>query len=129
MREPLLNYLLADANVNAIVDGRIYWVDGLQTKTYPKVTLQVISGAPLATYSGADLFTENRVQIDCYAQSSIDCAALANEIKALLHAERFTQDTKDFATFLISERDLSEDNQSAGVRIFRISLDFQVFSK
>lgn len=130
MHSDLLAYLTANSGIAALVSNRVHWAVAPQGSTMPFIVLNQISGAPDYIYQGESGLSEYRIQIDAYATSYLSAKTLTTIIKTALSGLRFTQGTTLFdGCFVINERDLTEDTQSAGVRTFRVSVDFQIFFK
>lgn len=128
MRGKLIDYLLADAGVAALVGPRIRPGFLAQGEGTPALVVNKISGAPMVTMGGPAGLAEARMQVDCYAATWLQAEALADAVKAALSAIRFTHDGMRFeGSFAIDERDLSESDGPDGVRRPRISLDFRIF--
>lgn len=127
--EALTAFLLADAGLAAVVAKRITWDERQQGASLPAIVLQVISGAPEASDEGRAGIESHRVQIDCWASTSLAAKTAARAVNAALEAVEMTSgDTVFEAVFLDAERDFSERGQG-GRDLYRRSLDYIFWHK
>lgn len=82
--------LAADATVAGLVGTAVYGGEAPQDATPPFVTLQLISAPRQYTLAGSNGHAQPRVQVDCWAASLLDAAALADAVTAALEDARFT---------------------------------------
>ncbi len=105
--------------------ARIYPMILPQQPTYPAVTYQRIDG-PRESALNSDMGIPNpRIQIDAWGSSYASALAVAEQIRAALVRQVWTENGVSVLDALIDDdRDLFEDDvQEGGQRIFRRSLD------
>lgn len=113
--------LAADSRVTDRVAQRIFPVripEGVVT--WPVVVYTVISQVPQDTFeSDGGVFTESRVQIDCYARQYLDSDLLAEAVEDVL----LELDSQAMRVLKLDRRDLFESE----ALLHRASLDFSVW--
>lgn len=82
MKETVLNAMLANAGVAALVAARIGWSERVRNSPLPAITLAQVGGAPSITMSGPDGLASPDVQVDCWAENPADADDLASAVKA-----------------------------------------------
>ena len=130
MEEALINFLLADTALTALLSGNINWVEGPQ-HVYPTMVLTRISGVRGYTHAGADGLVVSRVQCDCdsavgYAQAKLIARALRNRLSGY----RGTWAGVEFQSCFIDggDRDDFVDGQTPD-NIYRTSVDYIITHK
>ena len=127
MHKALIARLKAYSGINTATGGRINWMTRPQGQGLPAIALQQISGAReygLAYVVGTAV---GRVQVDMFASTYGAAKDLAGLVRQRLEGGPFTASGQTVQTcFLIGERDLDGGQETEGVRVFRVSLDFEV---
>jgi hypothetical protein len=100
--------LLASAPVAALVDQRIHADDEVpQGSAYPAVLLKLLAENPLYDLSGPTGNAECRVQVEAWASTMAEAAAVIEAIRDELEDRRFTyQGWKVGPVHVMNERDL-----------------------
>ena len=111
----LIDYLLADSTLAALVSGRIYPETLKKGAAVPAVTLSQISGAPLYADDGETGLVNERVQIDCWAETYAAARAAANAVKGRLSA--VADVTQGDTTFILVMLDNEQDRQEPGSQV------------
>ncbi len=108
MQGALRARLIAASAVNALVAGRIYWVDRPQGTALPAITLQVISDERSQDMEGFVSARATNVQVDCWAISYATKAQIAEAVIAALVPAETSNGVKFLRAFVDSIRDLGE---------------------
>jgi hypothetical protein len=126
MEQALRDWLLAHADVGALVDDRVYWLRRPQNSPLPAIVLTVVSGRPDRPLSGPSGLASGLVQADCRASTPAEAGDLRDALKSAVHAARRVTlgDVRLVAAFIESERHSSEGDERSPVT--RISLDIRV---
>ena len=127
MREKFRAYLLSVAGVSNLISTRAYWGVRPQGSSLPALVMTVVSAVPAYGFDGHHDLDDMRIQIDAYGDKMTDAVSLAKAVRVPLDGKRFTQSGVTFESFLISERDFSESGKTDADRVFRISMDFNIF--
>lgn len=128
MEEALRAYLLAQTAIANLVAARIHWGMRPQGEALPGIVLGVVSRLPVARHSGPAGLSEARIQIDAYGATYAQARGLARALRAALSVRAFEQGGVKFqGAFQLGERDLSEAGATEATRVFRVSLDFQMW--
>jgi hypothetical protein len=127
MEKALRDYLLADTAITAVIDDRVHYVQRPQGGALPALVLTVISSVPAYEYTGAAPLVAARVQIDAYAAKYDAAKELARLVVARLGGQRVLQSDVNMRFFKVDERDDRGEAQTAGVAVFRVSTDYQVW--
>jgi hypothetical protein len=129
MRRALRSRLLANATVAGLVGVRVYNMDTRpQGGALPAVTIRQISGERQYTHDAVGRLVDGRAEINCYGANGADAVALATAVRRAIEGAGFTADTETVqSVFLLSEQDFTGEAEAAGVRVFRVMLDFQVW--
>ena len=113
--------LVADATVNGLIAGRCYPGVLPQSPSYPALTFFRVSATRLYNFRGTASRVTARFQIDCWAATHIQARALADAVRASLHAIVGTMGSTSIGYVrLDNELDVYED----AVKEFRVILDF-----
>lgn len=108
MQGALRARLIAAAPVNALVAGRVYWVDRPQGSAMPAITLQVISDERPQDMEGFVSARATTVQVDCWATSYAAKTQLAEAVIASIVPAQTSNGIKFLRSFVDSVRDLGE---------------------
>lgn len=129
MEEAFIQHLLAASGVTSLAVNRIFPLSRLQGSAYPAVTVQRASGAPLYADDG-DVGLQNvRMQVDCWGTTYASAKLLGRAVTAALSGFDGTQSGVEFQfVTLENEQDIREPGANAAEYLFRVSLDFQVWS-
>lgn len=127
MEKALRDYLLADTAIAAVIANRAYWMQRPQGATLPALVMTVISSVPVYEYTGAAPLVSARVQIDAYGAKYEAAKELARLVVARLGGQRVLQSGVNMRFFKVDERDDRGEAQTAGVAVFRVSTDYQVW--
>lgn len=90
MEEALVNLLLADSDLSALVGPRIHWDEIPQGSADPAVTLFLVSGVPDYHMAGPSGLVASRVQIDCRGPSKEVALSVARAVEAVLSGLKTT---------------------------------------
>lgn len=130
MHEDLLTRLNAVAGLSSL-GGRIAWFERPRKSTpeFPALVLTFVSPGREWTHDGPDDLERPRVQFDLYGPSPAALRTLfktlRTEMERMPHVDIGT--TRFHPAALDSQRDMPAEDLTDGVRIFRISADFQFF--
>jgi len=80
--------LVADADVNGLVSGRVAREILKENETLPAIVLSRVSTSQDETLTDVPSLTRVRVQVDLYADSLSVVADLSDKVKALLNGHR-----------------------------------------
>ena len=127
MEEALIAKLLATSGVTALVSTRVYAGARPQALDLPAVVLNLISANPSYSDDGEDGIQEDRIQLDCWAETYSAAKSLS---RAVIDALSAFGGTVSGVNFQYIELDLAHDTQEGGSNAtdypFRTSLDFIV---
>lgn len=128
MEEDVVNALLADSGVAAIVADRITWAVRPQAEALPAVVLHRITAGRHYTHEGRNGLEGPLIQIDCWGSNHGAAKRLARAVIAALD----TLTTSPFqAAFVEGERDDNEwgegPDATGAAGFFRTSLDVRVW--
>lgn len=125
MEAALINRLLADAGVGAVVARRVTPVRRDQGGLLPALVLHRVGGSHDYHLGGASGLVASRVQIDCWGSTYASAKAAAAATKAALNGARWVANPVRVDAVLIEgERDDTFDE--GGKALYRTSLDFMV---
>jgi hypothetical protein len=132
MEEALVSRLRAAPAVAAKVStfkGRpaIDWVSRPNQSALPALTLQGVDAGPIYSHGGAVGLESKRVQFDCWAGSYAEARALARALIAEMEEPETRASVAFDAAFLVADRDMMAEDLGGGVRVYRISLDFNLW--
>lgn len=130
MEEGIIAKLLATSGVTALVATRVYPGRRPQASALPAIDLARISGAPLYSNDGETGLESARVEINCWGSSYSSAKTVARAVKDALSAFFGTVGGVNFQYILLEdERDLSETGSNQADYLYRMSLDFTVWTK
>lgn len=122
METQLRALLTGSAAVTALAPAaRINWGAHPQGKPLPYIVLAVVSEVPQHTLGGTVNLRQNRVQVDCYADSYAAAHGLAAAVIGALDGYRGGQFQ---GVFHAGTRDSREGGTNEADRPYRRSLDF-----
>lgn len=127
MEEALIAKLLATTAIAALVGTRIYPGAKPQGSALPAIVCNLISALPSYSDDGEDGIREDRIQIDCWAETYTAAKLTARAVVAALSAFQGTVSGITFQYITLDlEHDLTESGANAADYPFRTSLDFNV---
>lgn len=119
----LFSRLSSDAGVSALVFAsgiyRIYPVLLPQDSAYPAISYQNISNNPINHLSGESNQQNDRVQIDCWAETNDQAHAMADAVKLAMQGS-----ANNFKAIRLTRIDLPYDNDT---KLFRVNQDFSIW--
>jgi hypothetical protein len=129
MRQALIDRLLADAGLAALVGSRVDWLKRPQAGALPAITLQVTSSPYTYTMKGRTKLVDRQVQMDSWAADYPTVEAVRLALVAALDGP---YEDPIRGLFIENERESFEgrdDPDSSGsTDFFRVSLDIRVWS-
>jgi hypothetical protein len=125
IEEAVIQRLLADTGVIALVGTRVFPGSVPQGEALPAIVFNKISGAPIYADEGEVGLDEARIQIDCWAETYSAAKGLSRAVRASLSAFFGTSEgVESLYLSLDVERDLREGGSNANEYRFRTSMDF-----
>lgn len=119
----LRTYILADTVIAALVGTRMYPQVLPQNPTYPAITYTLIGGAgSVVTHDGPAGLENVSLQIDCWAQTQLTAAALAERVRTRING--YTGGAFQ-GIFLARKRDGYDNDAMA----YRRSADFSIWNE
>ncbi len=116
IEETIFSDLSSFAGLSALIATRIYPLRMPQGSTFPAVVYTRVSGARINNLDGENI-QNPRYQIDCWAETYSAAKAVAAQIELAFAAS-------SLQAVLIADRDDKDDS----VRLYRVSLDYSVWS-
>lgn len=116
---------IADAGVATIAGTRVYWVQRIQGKPLPAVTLTVVSDPRPQHLKGFFALRETVVQADCLAESHKQATDLAEAVIAALVPEHSGNGIVFNRALVDAVRDLGEQTETHF--IYRTSVDLRLW--
>lgn len=124
MEKALIDRLLADAPVAAILGTRAYFAIAPQRPVPPYAVIFRVSGARIHSLEKAGGLALPRVQLDCFAKTALSARELARACRVCLDGFRGTQSLVDVqAVLLLDEMDVYEETPE----LHRVSQDYRVW--
>lgn len=122
--ESIAILLQADADLRALVHGRIYFLDAEQAQPYPDIIQYPSAGAPVSeTLDGAAPPWTRRISIECRAQSYAEAHAVGDHVLRVLNNRVGAVGAENIqACRVVSDVPLADDTSSIKRRV----LDFRV---
>lgn len=124
MEEALVARLVAAATP---AGERISWFGRQRGDALPAGVLFKVSPGEDWTHEGPDGLLHPRVQIDSYAATETDAAALSRAIHAEMQLQRTVGGVTFYPAQLAGEQWIDEGEQDGGDPLFRVSQDFQFY--
>ncbi len=130
MEKDLIGLLLANAPIVAIVGDRVTPLARTQGAALPAIVVQRIGNGPEYADDGEVGIESARVQIDCWAETYGAAKDLSGAVRDALSAlaDVIQGSTTFLYIVLEEERDLREPGGNAPEYLFRVSMDFLVWS-
>ena len=101
--------------------ARINWGEHPQGTGSPYITMMVVGDNEGLTMKGPDGLSQGRVQIDCYAPTSLLAKQVSRAVRAVLHGYR----GGGFRLVShVATRDSREGGTNEAERLHRVGLDF-----
>ncbi|WP_147112099.1 DUF3168 domain-containing protein [Tateyamaria sp. syn59] len=127
MKDALTAMFLADARLNALVQGRVHWgKQPAQVEGRPYLNLTVISDPRTYHMKGRSALRRTRVQVDAWAALYDDADAAETAISALDEASATVRDGIRFqGIFVAGSRDVTDEGVD-GETLFRASVDLDI---
>ena len=99
----------------------MYPAEADQSAAPPYIVYQRISSDPVSSLDGNSGLDAVRVQIDCYARTSIDAWSIARSVRAAL-----TTGAAALRPLLINESDAPPDPSA---RLYRVTQDYRMWER
>lgn len=125
MEEALRNLLLSIDGVAHLGREGLNWGVPPQGRPRPHVNLSLINGLPDMHFKGPSGWSEDRVQVDCWADRPGEATGLARAIEAGVSGLRTTFQEIRFRIFVVGRGGGVEDD--GGKPIHRARRDLQVW--
>lgn len=128
MEEAIRSLLMALPALSSTVGTRIDWGVRPQATALPAITIDLISGVPQMNLDGAGLWSKSRIQIDCWARTSLTARNMATAIGGpfgLFTGYRGDHLQTRLRTFIMTTR-ADQDTDAQGP-IHRMMLDVVVW--
>lgn len=128
--EGLVNYLLAQASLTALVDNRIYPLSKEQDDDLPAITYQSIETLRDRVMEGTAGIVQTRLQIDSWGRTLIEAKKLAEKIRICLDGYRgIWSGIRIQGVFQISQNDIPEAELAARLELDqdRIIQDYYIW--
>lgn len=129
MEEALLDRLLANAGVSALIQDRGNWLERPARDVLPGLTLRMIAANRRYSQDGADELAGSRVRFDCWGRSYGEAKILSRAVRAAVEPAEDQSGISFKQAFQVGERDLGPDDIPGGGKAFRVSMDFIVWWK
>ncbi len=123
MQVALRSMLRAVPAVAALCRVRVDWGKRPQGDPYPAICLHLIGDREGHTLQGPDGLSQGRVQVDCFAETYGEAAAVARAVRDALNGYRGGGFR---GVFLEGQRDNTERGSNEPDRAARVSMDFLV---
>ena len=127
MRAAITALLLADADLSALVAGRVHWGRlPAAVDTLPYINLTVISAPRVYSMDGGSLLRQALLQADCWGASAAQAGQVADTITALISGYRGTVAGVFLrGLFIEGERELTGRGLGDLENLFGRSIDFR----
>lgn len=130
MEGALIDLLLTDAPIAAVVGTRVYPLRKPQAAEYPVIIVTRISGQPLYADEGEVGLQQARMQVDSQSVTYTEAKNLAQLVRTRLSAFSGVHQTIDFSYIMLDEeRDIAETGANAAEYPTRIAMDFIVWTR
>lgn len=124
MEDALMDVILGNAPLQALVDGRVHWGTSPQGTPAPRIVLVLVDGIRTYTMGGPANYVQSRVQAECYGQSYSQAAGVR---AALIAALSGYKDSYFSGVFVDGETGYYDADPSQ--KLHRITVDFMVHHK
>lgn len=118
--------LLADADVSALTNGRIYPILRPQTAALPAITYQRITTTRVDPLEAAVPLADARLQLDCWATSYATAKELATKVRRALAGQSYP-DGPSPTLAAIRPLENDRDDFETDTKIYRVSQDYSVW--
>ena len=125
IEKTVLNYILTDSNISLSVGTRVYLFTRPQGSRLPAITIQRVSGGPLAADDGEVGLSSVRMHIDSWGISYGDAKDLAGLVMVRLSATRDV--TQSGITLKYAMHDKEKDFRENGANEF--SYEYRVMQE
>jgi len=128
IQEGLLDYLLDQSAITAIVSQRIYPMVVPQGQPLPSITLQKISEQENYHLGGTTSLRVARMQIDCYAATPKAASDLSELVRTAMSTQRLLMGTVEVTSvFRENSRDTNErSDNGSDPGDYRNSTDYMI---
>lgn len=116
MQTDLRALLKGDTTISGLVSTRVDWGVRPQGKPLPAITLTRVVGSHDQTMSGVEITQGPLIQIDCWAETYADMAALRDAVIALIATPVVQGSTRFLGAQNIIDHDLPEDTDNGLVQ-------------
>ena len=124
IEQGLVTFLLAQAELSALIGARLHDLVLPQSPTLPAVVWQRISGDHDVTHDGPSGLVTARFQFSCWGRTTLEAAQVGEALRRVLHGYAGPMgDETAHAVFLLDDRDLFD--AETGLR--RRLLDFKIW--
>lgn len=128
MEEALIDFMLENPALVALVSDRIDWQTRPQGASLPAITLQRVSGARDYAMEGPTGLVRSRMQVDCWGSTYASALGAARAVRDLLSGVRTAiGDIQLQGAFIDSERHDFEKDGNAAEGFHRVSMDFIIW--
>lgn len=126
----IIQLLLADGSVSAIVGNNVWPGSKPQASGFPAITVNWVEGNPIYTNDGDSGLANVRLELDCWGDTYTEAKDLAAVVKTLLSGFQGTNSGVVIENTLVeSERDFREGGSNADEYLFRTNLDLTVWHR
>lgn len=109
---------------------RVSWGSRVRGAPVPAVSLHLIDGLPDYVMAGPSGLVNSRVQADSWATSYAEASSLSRSVVSALSGFKGDVGGTHFVgVFVDAIRDLEDDGTGAEELLYRVSVDFQVWSR
>lgn len=119
--------LIADADINAIVEGRFYPLHLPQDAALPSLVYERVSTKPTYSYQGDSGLDRARFQIDACAADPEEAFTLGGLVEKRLSGLRTHAQGHDIEIFFENATDAHETGYENLAEIYRRIMDFYVW--
>lgn len=124
MEDDLVARLKGDTTIAALVSEAVSWGGLNREDLVPAIVLQMVSPGRDYDHDGPTGEDEPRIQIDCYAPTDAQAAALKRAVQDCMEQPATVGSTKFEEGFLDTESWIDEGEQDGGEPLFRVSQDY-----
>jgi hypothetical protein len=129
MEEDLIQYMLADSGISALVATRIHWDERPQGGGLPDIVMHNLGGPIDYHMQGPSGLEQTRIQIDCWSnKSKAESLAIKRAVKAALSGLRANLSGVEIqGMFIDAYNDAFDAAAEASEHYYRHRLDFIVW--